>query len=83
MGGEDKLLLRDERSWKSKKVGSSATAFGLLTAAPGVIKVVCCDLIPVIIIDDYGRAALGDGVWDFRGATGGQGLHRPAPLDSC
>lgn len=46
-------MLRDERSWKSKKVSSSATAFGLLTAAPAVITVVCCDLIPVIIIDDY------------------------------
>lgn len=67
------LLLRDERSWKSKKVSSSATAFGLLRAAPGVIKVACCDLIPVIIIDDYRRATLGDGVWDFRGTLVGRG----------
>lgn len=70
---KNKLLLRDERSWKSKKVSSSAAALGLLRAAPGVIKVVCCNLIPVIIIDDYRRAALGDGVWDFRGTLVGRG----------
>lgn len=38
-----------------------------------MIKVVCCDLIPVIIIDDYRRATLGDGVWDFRGTLVGRG----------
>lgn len=46
---------------------------GLLRAAPGVIKVVRCGLIPVIIIDDYRRATLGDGVWDFRGTLVGRG----------
>lgn len=45
----------------------------LLRAAPGVIKVVCRDLIPAIIIDDYRRATPGDGVWDFRGTLVGGG----------
>lgn len=38
-----------------------------------------CDVIPVITIDDYRRARLGDGVWDFRGTLVGSGFIDPLP----